>query len=208
MITIDKLVKENVLPNFENFRYHKRIMFKYPLHDILCGFYFEKIKDHTYLWLFFQPLFIPNKNIVFTFGERLKNSQGKQAFSLSRQNLNQTVLELILSINSKIDIINTLSDIHSFYNYFVQKETNFNMYRDLTFVNCFKNELDCQKRLTTLISEIEKSMDQHIVWVQELSNSAKSLLNKTKDEKIAIFNSWKEFTLLELGLNIEAGRDF
>ena len=198
MKKFEKIIKERILPNFKGFKYEKSIMFKTPLRDILSGFYFERIDKHVYVWLFFQPLFIPHKNLYFTFGERL--GQKHKRFSLDEADMDNTIEILNNLIRLNIDAVENLEPVQEFYNYFSEKNTNFNTFLDLVFTSCFLGKPDSRLELKTLRDEINTSDNMHLAWMQELLTRTELLMSSTQEEKSLLFAEWRKFTLNEIGL--------
>jgi hypothetical protein len=201
MKNISALVREYILPNFNDFKYHKNMIFRVPVGDILSGFYFEKIKNYTYVWIFFMPLFIPNKNIVFTFGQRLRNSSGKSMFHLDELNIHNTIENIIKVMNENLPLVYELIDTRKFYEYFSKKDTNFNIHQDLVFTSCYLNQPDCNMDLLNLIHLIEKSDSKNLDWMQELLTRAKKLLQIDKEQRSVVFSNWRLETINEIGIN-------
>lgn len=196
---MDKLVKEDILPNFKGFEYHKGIMFKTPVEAILAGFYFEKIKDHVYLWQFFQPVFIPSKNIYFTFGERLGENQKR--YRLDADNIKHTMEIFNREISSRIAFVEELESVSKFYSYFLKLNNNFNTFQDLALTSCYLDDLNCLVQLQELINRIESSSNQNTDWMQELLKRTKLLLSISKEERKLLYEEWRNYTLKELGLS-------
>lgn len=69
MTTLETIIKEEILPFYDNFIYYKRMIFKPPLTDMLSGFSFQP--GRVYVWKFAMPLITPNDSIGATFGNRI-----------------------------------------------------------------------------------------------------------------------------------------
>jgi hypothetical protein len=73
-----KAIEKHLAAHLPGFSFKGRLLFLAPIKSVLKGFYFEPsgfAKDVFYVWTFFQPLFVPAKEIRFTFGHRLENGK-------------------------------------------------------------------------------------------------------------------------------------
>jgi hypothetical protein len=199
MKTLDKIVREKILPNFSGFEYHKNIMFKAPISEVLSGFCFEKIKDHIYLWQFFQPTFVPTKHIYFTFGERLGTN--KKRYPIDQLNIESTVEVLNKEISTKLFFVESLCKASEFYNFFVHGNNSFEKFQDLVFTSCYLDNSECSSMLNELIKIIETSDNVDAEWMKELLKNSKQLYYSNNVQRKLLFAEWRNFTLNELGLH-------
>jgi hypothetical protein len=73
-----KAIEKRLTAHLPGLNYKDRLLFLAPVQSVLKGFYFEPSGFGTnafYLWVFFQPLFVPAKEISFLFGRRLENGR-------------------------------------------------------------------------------------------------------------------------------------
>lgn len=64
---------KQLLPHLPMFVIEKRVLFKSPVDDFLCGLFFESSADAEWFYfsVFFLPLFVPNDSVHGTFGSRI-----------------------------------------------------------------------------------------------------------------------------------------
>jgi hypothetical protein len=73
-----KVIEQRLATHLSGFSFRGRLMFLVPVKSVLRGFSFEtsgSAKAKFYLWKFFQPLFVPAKEVALTFGSRLENGR-------------------------------------------------------------------------------------------------------------------------------------
>jgi hypothetical protein len=70
----ERLSRKYILPHLPGFAANKSLLYRAPIGELLCAFCFEPSgfdRNGFYLWVFVQPLYVPESDIVFTFGNRL-----------------------------------------------------------------------------------------------------------------------------------------
>lgn len=75
----ERFARTHLLPRLEGFRAHRWLVYREPISTILQAFAFEGSdisKETAYCWAFVQPLYVPRREVVFTFGRRLINGKG------------------------------------------------------------------------------------------------------------------------------------
>lgn len=199
MITINKFVKECLLPNFDGFGYQKSVLFKAPIGDVLSGFYFEKVKDHFYIWCFFQPMFIPSKSIYFTFGKRLGQSSKK--FIVDELKTSELKNEILEEMNKHMTLLESIKNASDFYHYFKKSEESFNTLEGLVLTSCFMNHTHSDQDLLELISKIELLQNSNAQWNPAILEISKQLFHSNQTERKELFELWRLNTLKELGLS-------
>jgi hypothetical protein len=199
MTTINKFVKECILPNLDGFRYQKKVLFQEPIGDVLSGFYFEKVKNHFYIWIFFQPLFIPSKSIYFTFGKRLGQSTKK--FIIDELKSSELKNEILEEINKNITLVKSIKNASDFYHHFKKSDESFNTFEGLVLTSCFIHNTHSDQDLLELISKIELLQKSNSHWNQSILEISKQLYNSKQTERKDLFELWRLNTLKELGLS-------
>lgn len=199
MITINKFVKECILPNFDGFRYQNKVLYKEPIGDVLSGFYFEKVKNYFYIWIFFQPLFIPSKSIYFTFGKRLGQSTKK--FIIDELKSSELKNEILVEINKNITLVKSIKNASDFYHHFKKSKESFNAFEGLVLTSCFIHNTHSDQDLLELISKIELLQKSNSQWNQSILEISKQLYNSNQTERKDLFELWRLNTLKDLGLS-------
>ncbi len=199
MITINKFVKECLLPNFDGFGYQKSVLFKAPIGDILSGFYFEKVKNHFYIWCFFQPMFIPSKSIYFTFGKRLGQSSKK--FIVDELKTLEKKNEIIEEMNKQMTLLESINNASDFYHYIKKSKESFNTSEGLVLTSCFMNQTHADQDLLELINKIELLQESNAHLNPSILEISKQLYHSNQKERKELFELWRLNTLKELGLS-------
>lgn len=200
---IKKLVNISLRPIIEKgFTYKKNVLYMKPLEELLVGFYFEKSgfnKDSLYIWSFVQPLYVPNENIILTFGKRLRekewaiknNPNLNSDLNLIRQLIEEEISSFITAVDTPI----------KFFKYYEDKCINLKMIESLVYTSLYIKHKDSQLILNKFIDHL-KHQDLTINWVNELLNNMLFLKN-IQDSKNKLDNLFKnniEETVKSLGL--------
>ena len=63
-----------LLPKLPGFRVKGRLMFAQPVQHVLRAIYFDASSsaDAFYVWVFFLPLYVPQEDLSFNLGKRLR----------------------------------------------------------------------------------------------------------------------------------------
>lgn len=206
-VDLNNLIKKEILPNCKGFNYHRRLLFKEPIKDLIAGFCFERIDDHLYLWCFFEPTFYPCNYIYFTFGERIRDSQNMETYWLDETRLEKTIDELNLAISKNIKFVNRLEDVENFYDFFSERLINnrtFANLESLSYTACYLKRQDSYSLLSEYIERKEENPYPKSEYDIENLKQAKLLLEtvkKSEEETEELFKEWREFTLKGLDLD-------
>jgi hypothetical protein len=71
---VERLCKRHILPELPGFAVKGNLLYRYPLGDLLCAFYFQPSafdRHGFFLNVFVQPLYMPSVDIMLNFGKRL-----------------------------------------------------------------------------------------------------------------------------------------
>ena len=75
----ERLIKKHLLPHLPGFKVKKAELFIYPINYLLRAFSFESSqfdRNRFTVYVFVQPLYIPDDGVVFNIGDRLGNMAG------------------------------------------------------------------------------------------------------------------------------------
>ena len=71
---VEKLAREHLLSDLRGFVVTRGIIHKTPIGGLLRGFWLDSSafdKYSAYVYVFVQPLYVPEDTLVFSFGKRL-----------------------------------------------------------------------------------------------------------------------------------------
>lgn len=168
--------------------------------NVLTGFYLEKVNDHFYVWIFEQPLIIPKENIIFNFGNRIKNDlTDEYLFEINEESIH--ALKIIFSNDQNKERIKNLNDLGNFYNHYKNYLNNFNYLRILSFVSAFLDENEAQFNLNEFIKQAKVQYENGFSnYLLIEIKRAELILTSSEDEKKTLFNEWKKNTISSLKL--------
>lgn len=116
---MNKVFKAKVLSLRPEFAVTDAYFYYRPVGEILCGFLWENVRGHAYLWRFATPLYEPIDHLHLNFGERLPEPDGSAlGFGTGRR----AAVEFIRRIQSYEAITRAQQDPLCFLNCFEQYE--------------------------------------------------------------------------------------
>ncbi|MBN1971953.1 MAG: hypothetical protein JW870_21555 [Candidatus Delongbacteria bacterium] len=204
---LKKIINKTISGNKHfGFIHFKNLIIREPIKEILQGFCFEKSphdKNGFYLWVFVQPIFIENDNIVLTFGKRIKNKNGNEWWSINKENENYIIQNLnTVFENEGFNYLNQTGSLNKFFNYFRDCQTNLRIMEAVSFTSFIIGNKDCYKENDTLINEIEENHDLGIKWKRDILDKLYLIKNINDDSKLKqIFLGWSYYTVKQLGLS-------
>jgi hypothetical protein len=180
-------------------------LIKYPIDDIITGFCFERSSDKNdfYLNTFSQPLYLLDKIICLSFGDRIKNTNGITSWNLigSPRFSANTIEELISALQNNLSFVEEMRNPEFFYSYYEKKygnSKNWRLIETLIYTAFWLKKPDAKLDAIDLIKYIETHDDLTIDWVKQCRDSLQELVNSA--DPIAILQKNKEQTIKNLKL--------
>lgn len=87
-------IAERLLPDLKGFVQRTPMVILLPINHFLRAIYFESSgidRRSFYVWVFFQPLFVPTQNVNFNLGFRLRDTEGNERWHADAPNLIATL---------------------------------------------------------------------------------------------------------------------
>jgi len=197
-------IEKRLAAHLSGFSFRGRLMFLAPVESVLRGFCFEPsgfAKDVFYLWAFFQPLFVPAKEIRFTFGRRLENGR---RWRKDERDLESALLSGIKVEVPKLQALHNTEAVASALERFTKPNA-------VGYVNPHCREAfaysliragqveNANQVLRTLIN----SIDTTVTWQREIESRAaclREILLKQPQDAIEQLTAWEAETARNLGL--------
>ncbi len=180
-------------------------LIKYPIEDIITGFCFERssTKNNFYLWFFAQPLYLPSNYFYLSFGDRIKNKNKTESWSLvDTPNFSKnTIEELISELQSNLTFVEEMRSPNFFYSHYKEVSEsikNWRLNETLVYTAFWLKKPEARTKAISLIKYIEKNDDLSIDWVKECRDSLQELVNSI--DPIMILKKYKEQTIINLKL--------
>lgn len=199
-----KAIEKRLVAYLPGFSVKGQLMCLVPLGSVLRGFCFEpsgSAKDAFYLWIFFQPLFVPAKEINLTFGYRLEDSR--------RWRNNEPDLESTLLRSMKAEVVKLLK-LHNAATVARALEAftkpNSNGYVNPNCREAFAYALAQAGEVEKAIQVLEtltNSIDTTIDWQSEIAlrvSRIRELFLSRPEDAIDQLKSWEYETVQNLGL--------
>jgi hypothetical protein len=212
----EALAKRYLLPSLPSFGVRGGLLFRKPRDDLLVGFRFEGSdfdKSQFALWGFVQPLYVPERGIVFTFGKRLG---GRPEFwwRISETNGEQ-VMSDVLSVATTdglqlLEQVRTPRDFVDRAPYLVSDQSNLHLRRAQAFSLARAGDLSsARQRLEDFVRDAN-ALGASLPWSRDLAEQGKLLLHAIRNgskEPQQLLDRWRQETLQSLGLS-ESGSRF
>jgi len=194
---IEKFIKKNLLGHLGlGFTQKGNYILISPVDDVLGGFCFEPSlidRNSIYIWWLVQPLFIPENMIHLTFGGRIENSNYNQLWS--DLNSLKTIETIKDAINNKKPLIESLSELALFYEYFNKKDRqNLRIYEALIYTLIWMGSYNWEQEIKDFIRFVDK-FDVSIPWIKKLKEDMISL-SLSKNPKQTLEDNKKNLTAL------------
>lgn len=190
---------KRLLPDLPGFAVKAPLMFIPPVQHTLRGLCFESHsyeRNLFYLWVFFQPLFIPTKNIILTFGKRIGNDRWNRDSPDLVHELGDALkheLQSFLSpIESPLDVAQAAKSL--------QLHQNPNVQQVIAYALARAGEVD---KAVAELDVLLAMLDQKVPWQMEMSERANALASLLlSDPPIAQkqFDAWEAESIRNLGL--------
>jgi hypothetical protein len=199
-----KAIEKRLERELSGFAFNDRLMFLAPVKSVLRGFCFEPTrssKDSFYLWAFFQPLFVPAKEVRFLFGHRLDNGRRLRN---DRPNLDSVLLLAMKSEMPNLLRLQTAKAVASALEPFTKPN-------GVGFVNPHCREAYAYsliqagqpEKANRVLDTLVNSIDTNLAWQQEILSRAVGvleMLTKQPQDAIAQMECWEIETARNLGL--------
>ncbi len=195
-----KLIKKVIIPELKyDYVLHKDVLFTKINNSILKGFSFDISSfNQTRIIILFQPLFLEESDIVYTFGRILRTKERYEWWKLEeKENLNYLINMLKQLEESTISKINTPLDL---YNHFkLNEELGLRYEEALAFTAC-KANLDIadslfKKQIDTIVRE-----NSPYEWVLDLKSKYETFLKLNIEQRQKKLIEWENKTIENLKL--------
>lgn len=208
------LYKKYLLPYLSGFRYKGHLIYSEPIEYLLRGFWFESSAfsaDAFTVYVFVQPLYVPEEGIAFTFGQRLPwlRSKKDRWWELSETNeeevmkdVQQAILQLGLPF---LEQFKTPADLAQKAGKVIGSRDNPHIQEAVAYSRVLAGEthkalkaLDRLHRYLRRTAEYdwEREMDRRVLRIR-------IALAHDPQEAIHLLTEWREYTLKNLRLVVE-----
>ena len=194
------LIEQRLLPSFPGFSINKKLMFICPITDILRGFHFEPSafsKKAFYVDVFFMPLYVPAKQIHFTFGHRVGVGKCWNAdlpgLGTELQAEMKSELPMLLNLGTPKNIVRALESFANRKNPHSIEAFAYALIRAKEFT-------EAAKAIATLLNVI----DTRITWQREIgarTQLIKERLATDPRDACKQLNAWQSETTTNLGVD-------
>lgn len=190
---------KRLLPDLASFAVKAPLMFISPVKHTLRGFCFESHSHEAklfYVWVFFQPLFIPTKHIILTFGKRINddrwNADAPNLVHELGDALKREALPFLSPIESPRDVAQAAKSLRLPQNPNVQQAIAYALAR----------AGDVSKAVAAL-DELVRLLDVKVPWQLEMlerANALKSQLLSDVSNAQKQLEAWEVESVRNLGL--------
>jgi len=198
--SIESFIKTHLVEYLPNFKQRKNYMIKSPLGSIAEGLCLEKSyskPNEVYLWLFVQPLYVPETLLHLTFGNRLVDRNKSQVWNLMKLSESEHAFnEMKLAIDLNIDLFDKLSNPVNFYSYYHESEVknkNLKIYEAVVYTSIYLSLTSAKLELNNCVQFIQTELDASVPWINEVLNKLVFLKNNFQ-ESGEILRSWEKET--------------
>lgn len=197
-------IEKRLAAHLSGFSIKGTLMFLVPIESVLRGFCFETsgfAKDTFYLWVYFQPLFVPAKQINFLFGHRLKNG--------GRWRNDEPDLESALLLSMKTEVpklleLHNAETVASALEPFIKPNAvgfvNPHCREALAYALVRAGQIE---RASQVLSILVNSIDTTVAWQLEILSRAagiREILSNRPQDAIEQLTAWEAETTRNLGL--------
>jgi hypothetical protein len=199
-----KAIEKRLAADLPGFSFKGRLMFLAPIQSVLRGFCFESsgfAKEAFYFWMFFQPLFVPAREIRFLFGHRLENGR---RWRNDERDLESALLSGIKAEIPKLLGLHNAETVASALEPFVKPNAvgyvNPHCREALAYALIKSGQIEKADRV---LSALEKSIDTNIAWEKEIAlrtAQMRGMLPNRPDDAIEQLTAWEYETVHNLGL--------
>lgn len=157
-------------------------------------------KKSFYVWVFFLPLYIPLKQLVFTFGKRLSNGRrwtsDAESTSLLEKEIKNEALPYLQRIYSAIKISHIIEGIDS------GPTGNLNIRQALAYSHAREGDrVKSCKVLKEIIEQVNASKTQY-PWKINIREQCRLMLTRIEDcSEMQLLEEYAEKSRKNLGLN-------
>jgi hypothetical protein len=204
-----KIIKTKILPHFAELGYVQASssLIKCPVNHILCGFWFDQsLTDPlAFCYQYAQPLYIKFDDIILSFGERLRNEKGIDAFNMT----SETDIEFLINkmLQEHKTYIPKVETPLSFYKSSLEF-SEMDRYQVCALTGCLIQDEKSVYFLDQYISLLQTSISEYFTdWKKSRLAEAlelKQAYENNPDEAFKLLMEWEQYTISHLpkSLNI------
>jgi hypothetical protein len=197
-------MEKRLLPNLPGFTIKGPMLFISPVGNLLRGFYFESsafAQKSFYINVFFLPLYVPTKNIHFTFGHRVGR---ERRWTADQPGIETSLTSEIQKELSFLTGLKTIADVVAALRAFTTPNeagyVNPHCYEALAYSLIKVGET---KNALGVINLLVKRANPAVAWEAEIAQRVQligSKLLEKPDEVQARLSAWETDTARNLGI--------
>jgi hypothetical protein len=194
---------KQLLPDLPGFGLKVPLMYIQPVEHTLRGICFESHSYDAklfYVWVFFLPLFVPTKHVIFNLGQRVRGRGGERWDSDSpnlisdlRQAIKQEALPFLGGLRSARDVAIAAQSLGRSQDLYVQQA--------IAYALAYARETD---RAVKALEKLVSAADISVPWQREIAERAKDLrvsLSTNPFEALSKLEAWKSDSICALKLH-------
>lgn len=216
----ETLAKRYLLPEFPGMRAKGKLVFYEPVNELLKGFCFDRSgfapRDFS-LWTFVQALYDPSETIAFVFGRRSDQFVSRPKFGwwkLDKQPEDKIFAEVVASLKADgLPYFEGITDAASLCANVDRLRRQANdpdpyVLGAVGYGYIWSGDIPkALERLDRLVS-LWRKPDETREWMRILLDRVdfmRQTLRENPDSAMDILKSWRDYTVIKLGLEKEAG---